>query len=330
MFNLPQDENIEQLTFGTWFVLASASISGGIYAFDTLTFKVGYLMTANIKTVAPVQFPEPLVEKQNFARGNEVGIVITLTNIAMSTKDVTLSFVVMDAMNQEIYVSSPVSFIMPSGNFVYPLIKFLIPNSAATGTATIRLNIYKESSGRVDLYSPQKSATFNIQLIDVAVTSVTLSSAQVYIGEMLDISINVKNLGEMTETFNVTIYYTIYLNSTAIKTLNVASLEPNGQKTLSFSWNTSNINEGTYTISAVASQVPDEVNTSNNRYVAGQIKITQRPPPPPPPTPINPRNLFFILWIILLLFLIALLALLVLRRRKKDESGTLEQMSYFT
>jgi hypothetical protein len=320
MFNLPQNDNIEQMAFGTWFVSASASI-GQLHAIDTLTFRVGYLVTATMKTVAPAPFPLPLIDKQNFAKGTEVGVVITLTNIALSAKDVTLTFVVLDALNREIYISRE-TFTMPPGNFTYPLIKFSIPTTAATGAATIALHILRVSSDVTDVYSPPKSVTFNILLLDVAVTGVNLSSTQVYIGQILDINVNVKNLGDVPETFNVTIYY----DSVALRAFSVVSLEPNAQRTLTFSWNTSDVNEGTYTISAVASQVPDEANTMNNRYVADQVRITQRQTP----TSFNPRDLYIILGIILILFLIALLALLVLRRGKKDETEMMDQISFFT
>jgi hypothetical protein len=312
--------NVEQTAFGTWLANASTSI-GGIHALDTLTFKVGYLITATIRTVVPAEYPQHLVDSKNFFKGNNVGILITLTNIAMNTQAVTLSFVVEDAMNQEIYISPKLPFQMPPGNFDYPLIMFSIPTTAATGNATILLNIYKNSINGVDLYSPQKSATFGILLIDVAITSVGLSATQVSVGQVLSISVDVKNIGDIMETFNVTVYY----NNTIIETTNVVSLEPAGRKTLNFSWNTSKVAEGIYTISVTASQVPGEVNTLNNRWIAGQITITQRQTP----TPINPRDLYIILWVILLAFLIGLLALLVLRRRRKDESDTLEQMSYF-
>jgi hypothetical protein len=317
-FNIP-GQNLA-VAFGKWFVLARISI-GGLSALDTLTFKVGYLVTATMKTVTPAQYPQTPVENHIFSKGGNVGLIITLTNIALSSKDVTMSLTVTDAMNQVIYTVDAVSppFMMPPGNFTYPLIIFPIPTSAASGTATITLNVYEQSSAAA--YSPEKSITFDILLIDVAVTGVNLSSTQVSVGQVISISATVKNLGNINETFNATIYY----NNTAITTFNIASLEPSDQKTLTLSWNTSSVTPGVYTISAAASKVPGETNTSNNRYIAGQVMITEKSAP----TPFNTRDLYIILWIILLLFLIALLALLVFRRRKKDESETLEQMSYF-
>lgn len=318
-FRVPTGD-AEQMAFGTWFVLARTSL-GELSAVDTLTFKVGYLVTANVKTVEPAQYPSSPVERQEFTKGSSVGMLVTLKNIAMSSQNVTFTIVTTDALNQVIYASSPISLTMPPGNLTHPLITFSIPVSAAVGNATITVSLYNQVSGKMTAYSPPASFTFNILLVDIAVTAVNLSSTYVYIGQLLNVTVTVKNLGELTENFNVTLYY----NETSIETVKVSSLDPGIQRTLSFSWNTSNVNEGAYIMAAVASQVPSEVNTLNNRYVAGQVTITHRPQP----VPFNPRDLYIILWIIILVFLIALLALLLLRRRKDDESETLEQISYF-
>jgi hypothetical protein len=82
-FNIPYGENVSETAFGTWTVFASASIAGR-YAFDTSTFEVGWLITTTIKTVAPAEYPEPLINKQNFVRGNQVGLNVTLKSITMS------------------------------------------------------------------------------------------------------------------------------------------------------------------------------------------------------------------------------------------------------
>jgi hypothetical protein len=156
-------------------------------------------------------------------------------------------------------------------------------------------------------------------LIDVAITHASLSSTELYIGQTLGVNVTAANLGSSTETFNVT----VYRNGTAIEPPTTISLEPNAERTLSFSWDTTGASAGVYTIIASGSQVPGETNIMNNNYVAGQVKLIQRPPP------FNPRDLYIILFVILLLFLLALLTLLVLRRRKTDESEILEQISFF-
>jgi len=92
---------------------------------------------------------------------------------------------------------------------------------------------------------------------------------------------------------------------------------------VAFSWNTSSVSAGLYQISASAPLAGD-TSPGDNTFTDGFVHVMT----PIPPS--NPRALYIVLLIILLLFLLALLALLVLRRRKTDESETLEQLSFFT
>ena len=316
-FSLPT-ENVESIAFGEWVAFSSAAISGGYYGSDRLTFEVGYLITPTIKTVAPVSYPRPNVEKQDFVKKNTVGLEITLKSIAMNPKDVLLTINVYDALGQQIY-GSLIAIKMPYGKL--PIYQpFTIPENAAIGTAKILVNVFdKEPSLGGVPYCRETSATFNILLKDVAIMGASMSASELYLGEVLNIHVTVKNLGSTPETFNVT----IYSNSSAIATTTVNSLGAGVAKTLDFAWNTSSASIGNYKITASASQVPEETNTINNHYVIGDLSII------PQLAPLNQRDLFIILWLITIFFLFALLALLLLRRRKKDESGTLEQMSYF-
>jgi len=317
---LPWSGNVQATAFGTWTVFSTVSL-GELSAHDVLPFQVGWLVTASVKTVAPAQYPEALIEKQIFIRGSEVEALVNLTSISMSLKDVVLTIVAYDAMNRSMYATKD-GFQMPLGQLSLHY-TFVIPQWVAVGNATIFADVYTAdpSAGGI-AYSPEASVTFTIALIDVAITSVSLSATELYVGQVLSINVTAANLGSLFETFNVT----VYRNGTAIAPPATISLEPNGNRTLLFSWNTSGAAMGVYTIIASSSHVPGEVNTSNNDYLAGQIKLIQYVPPPPP---FNPRNLYIVLWIILLIFLMLLLALLVLRRRKRDESEISEQMSFF-
>ena len=105
---------------------------------------------------------------------------------------------------------------------------------------------------------------------DVAVTNVTVSSNMVYQGQTVSINVTVANLGNATETFNVTLYY----DSNAIATQNVVGLTPSATLMLSFIWNTASVPYcHNYTIKAEASTVPDETNTTNNVFTDGWVKI---------------------------------------------------------
>lgn len=108
---------------------------------------------------------------------------------------------------------------------------------------------------------------------DISTENVTLSSNTAYAGSIVNITVTVKNKGKispsMSETFNVTIKYGLNI----IETRSVVNLSQNTTQTLTFSWNTTEVVQGNYTISAEASMVPDELNTDNNIFRDGTIRI---------------------------------------------------------
>lgn len=95
---------------------------------------------------------------------------------------------------------------------------------------------------------------------DVAVLSVVTASSSVCVRDTLDINVTVRNKGNYAESFNVTAYY----DSSVIGTWYVDSLEPSVETTLVFHWDTQEITEGNYTISASADTLPQEIETNDN------------------------------------------------------------------
>jgi len=104
---------------------------------------------------------------------------------------------------------------------------------------------------------------------DVAITSVTPSATEVVLGKEVTITVVAKNKGSETETFNVTAYY----DNTAIGIQSVNNLPSGSNTTLTFTWNTTDVAKGTYTIKAEASVVPDEINTDDNTFVDGTVQV---------------------------------------------------------
>jgi len=104
---------------------------------------------------------------------------------------------------------------------------------------------------------------------DVAVLDITVSPASAFPGEIVTINVTVKNEGGITETFNVTLYY----NETQIGKQTVSSLAPSANTTLTFNWNTTGVSLDTYTIKAVADNVPDETDIADNTYVDGYVEV---------------------------------------------------------
>ena len=105
---------------------------------------------------------------------------------------------------------------------------------------------------------------------DVALTNVIPYSEEAYEGWTVSISVVAANLGIVSETFNVTLYY----DNQPIGTQMVTNLNVGEEITLVFNWNTSGVElYVNHTIWAQASTVPTETNTSNNTMTDGSIKV---------------------------------------------------------
>ena len=111
---------------------------------------------------------------------------------------------------------------------------------------------------------------------DVAVTNILLSSSTAYIGDIVQINVTAKNEGTETETFDVTAKYE---NTTrgifgTIATQTVYDLNPSATTTLTFDWNTIEVQPCVYyTIKAEASVVEGEIDTADNFNSDGMVKI---------------------------------------------------------
>ncbi len=100
---------------------------------------------------------------------------------------------------------------------------------------------------------------------DVAVTAVDVQPLTVLPGDIVYINVTVQNRGGYAESFNVT----VYANSAVVGVQSV-SLDANSTMVLHFSWDTSGLGKGDYTISALASIVPNEANTADNSFAAAE------------------------------------------------------------
>jgi hypothetical protein len=84
----------------------------------------------------------------------------------------------------------------------------------------------------------------------------------------------VKNNGNITETFGVSVYYTVNATTWLGGTTTVPNLDPGNETTVTIPWNTSSASPcNNYTISATAGPVPFELNLSDNSMNDGYVKI---------------------------------------------------------
>jgi hypothetical protein len=155
---------------------------------------------------------------------------------------------------------------------------------------------------------------------DVAVIGVVSSVTEVYEGDLVNINVTVRNEGTVTETFEVSTYY----DSILIETLQATSLGPHTEITLTFTWTTSGVPEGDYTISAVASTLLGETDTADNTYINGVVTIKKRPAPPVggKATPISKATIKPELqtpWILLTILLPLVATLVFVKLKKKKQ-----------
>ena len=136
-------------------------------------------------------------------------------------------------------------------------------NYMAFGTYTVNLTVTDDD----DLTD---TATGNITVLahDIAVTSVTASPIAGMPGDLVTINVTLVNRGDFNETFNITAYY----DNTAIGTQNVTNLAPLNETTLTFTWDTTDVLLGIYTIKAVAN-VTDDYNLTNNEFIDGTVSM---------------------------------------------------------
>jgi len=118
--------------------------------------------------------------------------------------------------------------------------------------------------------------TWTPSIHDVAITHARVSRNFACAGENVSICVDVWNRGTFPETFNVTVNsdqnLTIIGDEIKIGTKSL-SLPSRGFTTLTYTWNTTNVLPGNYTISAVACNVTQEADLTDNLYVNDKIGI---------------------------------------------------------
>ena len=112
----------------------------------------------------------------------------------------------------------------------------------------------------------------NAPFHDIAITDVTPSTETVPVGQSMLIAVDVKNEGNVNETFTVTAYY----NETTIGTKDITDMISGSVVILSFDWNTTDVALGNYTIKAKTSIIPDDIDPADNELVyGGFVEVVQ-------------------------------------------------------
>jgi parallel beta-helix repeat protein len=104
---------------------------------------------------------------------------------------------------------------------------------------------------------------------DIGITDVSASKTIVGQGLAMNVSVQVVNYGVQTETFSVT----LNVSSTIINTW-TKTLSPQTSELLNYTWTTSGISKGNYTISAYAPPVSGETLTADNNFTGGWVIVS--------------------------------------------------------
>lgn len=107
------------------------------------------------------------------------------------------------------------------------------------------------------------------ELHDVAVISVFSTAVSAKTGDVITITVVVKNLGAVAETFDVKTFYA----DTEFATKTVDALGPDTTQTVTFTWDTSGVPAGDYAIKAVAQTLLGETSITNNMRQGGAVTL---------------------------------------------------------
>jgi len=164
----------------------------------------------------------------------------------------------------------------------------------------------------VDLFNPDGvaigrrlvSGLFKNIWHDASVQSITISATndKVTIGQIVNVTVVVKNIGNMPDTLKTTLYAGVINLGYKMSTL-----EPSETESLFFTWNTTGLTAGNYEIKASIEPLLGEVNVGNNEKVYGTITVE---------APSGFAVPFEIIVAVVIIIVIAVLGLFLMRKRK--------------
>jgi outer membrane protein assembly factor BamB len=231
-------------TSSTWNFTPSSSGSYNVYV--NVTDSVGFTAKSNIAAVA--------------------------VNPALSV-GVSPSSVVMDVGQSQLFTSN-VSGGTPPYIYQWYLNDAPVQGAASsnwnfTPTSTGSYTVYAKVNDTVGIQATSNNAHVQAGIHDIAVTNVTSSKTVIGQGYGGNITVTVQNQGNLTETFNVT----VYANGTSAASQDV-TLSSGNSTSITLTWNTTGFAYGNYIMSAYAWPVPGETNTANNNFTDGSIVVT--------------------------------------------------------
>lgn len=268
----------ESEVFGTWLAQANVLIDADVFQ-DASSFKVDYI----VKLLSVRTIDENLIYKTKFGIGGDVGVEISLRNIAMVVKSAMIAITVQDELAFVVNFSKINDFrVQANEKLVLLFCKLSLPKYAHVGNATVHVSALTALANEGGVpYCPGVTTGFyilpdgpiKVTFHDVAVVEVTPSAKSVEVGQPVNVSALVQNEGIVTETFAVSTYY----DNILIETIPV-TLAAHSHTNLNFTFETSTVSPGNYTITVSIPYLMNEADLSDNLYVDGVIEIRPKLP----------------------------------------------------
>jgi len=208
---------------------------------------------------------EVVTSPQIIQSGDKAKYTINVASFGNFGSPVTLNATSLDTNNFMFrWITSP-SVTPPPNGSTTAILEIEAANVLEGGNHTIMISGISDSN-------IQFAVTYIFALThDIAITELTPSKTVVEQGYPVSVNITIENQGYFLETFNITAYY----NGTPIGNQTVY-LHAGSSTTSTFTWDTTGVTLGNYTISAYATPVPGEADTIDNTYINGIVTI--KPP----------------------------------------------------
>jgi nitrous oxidase accessory protein NosD len=142
------------------------------------------------------------------------------------------------------------------------------PYQNVTGSDGVGDTPYVVATNNTDRYPLMKPWTMKAGH-SVAVISVMTDTTVIGQGFNCNVTVNVADNGEYTETFSVT----VYANTAVVGTQQVSNLNATCPLALTFTWNTTGLAKGNYTLSAYAMPVAGQTNIADNNLTGGMVYV---------------------------------------------------------
>jgi hypothetical protein len=273
-FTIPYKcDNVTEV-FGKWFTLANVLISDNLFQ-DTLTFEVNWI----VKLISVRTMNGNLTYQTDFGIGGYVGVEITLRNIANCIKSTMLVILIKDELEVPVnYLEIHDFKVQPNEKLIFLYCKLYLPKWSHVGMAKIIVSALDASTSEGGVaYCPPVSTFFYIMpynplaiaFHDVAIVEVVPSATSVEVGQLLSVSVILRNEGTEVESFNVS----AQCGSLSIGFSEVSGLLPYSEKLLEFTLNTSLLDVGNYTIVVSIPYLMKEADLTDNVFVDGIVEV---------------------------------------------------------